>query len=81
MDARTRLAADVLDEKPDIVLIELGANDWWRDERPYRAWADDLEDFIQRIRRIGAQSRSCWGYSGRTATSMARLVEKRVWER
>jgi len=56
IEARERLTDDVLDERPDIVLIELGANDWWRNERRYEAWAADLEYCIARIRQAGAQA-------------------------
>lgn len=54
VDALTRLQVDVLDERPDLVLIEFGANDWWRNERPPEAWAADLEVLIQSVRRINA---------------------------
>lgn len=46
VEGRARFAAEVLAEEPDVVLIEFGANDWWRDERPPRAWADDLEHLV-----------------------------------
>ncbi|MHB9026185.1 MAG: AMP-binding protein [Armatimonadota bacterium] len=55
-EARKRLRADVLTEKPDIVLVEFGANDWWRDERPYTAWAQDLDYILRRIRKAGARA-------------------------
>jgi len=55
VEARIRLQSDVLDEDPDIVLLEFGANDWWRNERPYAAWAGDLDDFITRIQQTGAK--------------------------
>lgn len=54
-EALPRLEADVLAENPDIVLVELGANDWWRNERPFRAWAADLEQILRRLRAGGAQ--------------------------
>lgn len=44
----------MLEEQPDVVLIELGANDWWRNERPYTAWGRDLDRFITRIQQTGA---------------------------
>jgi len=53
-DALLRLEADVLAESPDIVLIELGANDWHRNERRPEAWARDLETIVSRVRRAGA---------------------------
>ncbi len=56
VEARARFAEDVLAEHPDIVLIELGANDWWRNERPYWDWAADLEYCITNIQRAGAKA-------------------------
>jgi acyl-CoA synthetase (AMP-forming)/AMP-acid ligase II len=54
-EALARLDADVLAARPDVVLVEYGANDWWRDERPCEAWAADLERILQRVRAVGAQ--------------------------
>ncbi len=51
VDARARFDADVLALAPDIVLIEFGANDWWRDERPFAAWAADLEYMVCELRK------------------------------
>ncbi len=56
VDAKARLAEDVLAERPDIVLIEYGANDWWQDERPCTEWARDLEEIITRVKAIGARA-------------------------
>jgi lysophospholipase L1-like esterase len=55
VEARERLESDCLTERPDVVLLEFGANDWWRDERPYADWATDLEDFVRRIKGTGAE--------------------------
>ncbi|HEY3418010.1 MAG TPA: GDSL-type esterase/lipase family protein, partial [Armatimonadota bacterium] len=55
-EARRRLQADVLAEQPDIVLVEYGANDWWRDERPFTAWAQDLDDILGRICQAGTRA-------------------------
>lgn len=54
LEALPRLQTDVLDAGPDVVLVELGAVDWWRDERPYTAWAEDLEQCVTRVQRAGA---------------------------
>jgi acyl-CoA synthetase (AMP-forming)/AMP-acid ligase II/lysophospholipase L1-like esterase len=54
-DARKRLKRDVLAEQPDAVLIEFGANDWWRGERPVKKWAGDLEALVLDIQAIGAK--------------------------
>jgi fatty-acyl-CoA synthase len=55
VEALLRFETDVLAERPDIVLVELGANDWWRNERPCQAWAADLEQILRRVRAIGAR--------------------------
>ena len=54
-EARERLETDVVAETPDIVLVELGANDWWRDERAPREWASDLDTILARIVSTGAR--------------------------
>lgn len=54
VDARQRLQSDVLDLRPDVVLIEFGANDWWQDERPPADWAHDLQHCICEVRKSGA---------------------------
>ena len=56
VEARRRFARDVLAEQPDVVPIELGANDWWRNERPYTLWARDLASCITRIQKTGARA-------------------------
>jgi len=53
-DALARLDSDVLAERPDIVLVEFGANDWRRAERPPEDWARDLETIVCKIRKTGA---------------------------
>ena len=55
VDARARLETDVLNKNPDIVLIEFGANDWGRNERPVQDWVADLRYLITEIRSIGAK--------------------------
>lgn len=54
-DARARLERDVLAENPDVVVVEFGANDWWRAERQPAAWAADLAAIVRAIRARGAQ--------------------------
>ncbi len=53
-DALARID-DVVALRPDIVLIEYGANDWWRGERPPEAWGTDLEKCIRRFEAAGAK--------------------------
>lgn len=55
VDALERLQTDILSEQPDIVLVEFGANDWWRDERPNTEWAADLETVVMRCQEAGAK--------------------------
>lgn len=73
--ARERFKADVLSERPDVVLIELGANDWWQNERPYTAWAADLERFVTRIQETGARA-VVLGVFDRCRDAHGRPVEK-----
>jgi len=52
---RQRFQSDVLELKPDIVVIELGANDFWQKNRPIEALEDDLEDMVKRAKAAGAE--------------------------
>ncbi len=54
--ARERFAADALALRPDVVLLELGANDWHADARPPQAWGRDLEALITQTHRAGARA-------------------------
>ena len=54
VDGLARVESDVLAHRPEIVLIEFGANDWWKDERPNTAWAADLENVVRRVKEGGA---------------------------
>ena len=56
VEGRARFETDVLGEQPDVVLIEFGANDWWRNERPPSAWAADLDDFVAAVQQKGAHA-------------------------
>jgi len=49
-DGRARFGRDVLDLKPDVVVIELGANDFLRKNRPIEKLKADLEDMVRRAR-------------------------------
>lgn len=55
VDAVARLQEDVLDLRPDVVLVEFGANDWWKNERPFAEWGRDLETIIVACQGIGAK--------------------------
>jgi acyl-CoA synthetase (AMP-forming)/AMP-acid ligase II/lysophospholipase L1-like esterase len=56
VEGLARLEADVLAEKPDIVLVEFGANDWWRNERPPAAWAADLDRVVTAVQAAGGRA-------------------------
>lgn len=60
---RARYQRDVLDLYPDIVVIELGANDFWKATRPLNELAADLEYMVKAARQTGAQVviASCFG--------------------
>jgi lysophospholipase L1-like esterase len=60
---RDRFAHDVLAREPDVVLIALGANDFWRNARPAEAMADDLKAMVQeaRARKMQVVVASCFG--------------------
>ncbi len=51
-----RFQEDVLDEHPDVVLFELGACDWWADERSPEACADDLDAYLTKLDEAGVKS-------------------------
>lgn len=47
---RARFQKDVLDLKPDLVVIELGANDFWARKRAISQLTEDLEFMIKKAR-------------------------------
>lgn len=60
---RARFERDVLGRAPDMVLIALGANDFWRRERPVEELAADLESMVReaRAKNIQVVVASCFG--------------------
>ncbi|HOX05655.1 MAG TPA: AMP-binding protein [Planctomycetota bacterium] len=74
-DALARLEADVLADRPDIVLVEFGANDWWHEERPPEAWAADIDAILGAVRGIGARP-VLLGVFGPYLDDAGRRVEK-----
>ena len=58
-----RLESDVLLESPQVVIIELGANDYWRRSRSLAELARDYEEIVSRCRQAGAEVliSSCFG--------------------
>mgnify|MGYP006299711757 CR=1 FL=1 len=51
---RARFQTDVLDLKPDIVVLELGANDYWRASRSTKELSADLEWMVRQAKKAGA---------------------------
>ena len=60
---RKRFEKDVIENSPDIVVIALGANDFWRKVRPIKDLKNDLEDMVKRAKKIDAEViiASCFG--------------------
>ena len=60
---RARYDRDVLAHNPDVVLIALGANDFWRNSRPVSVMGGDLRAMVKEARRRGMQVvvASCFG--------------------
>lgn len=59
-DMRARLEADVLSEKPDVVVVLAGVNDVVRERAPGEpfdadAFAADYEDILRRVKECGAK--------------------------
>ena len=63
---RARYQQDILDLNPNVVVIELGANDFWRAKRPLDELAADLDYMVSAARHAGAQVviASCFGDAG-----------------
>jgi acyl-CoA thioesterase-1 len=62
---RARFDADVLSHAPGVVVIQLGANDYWAASRPLPDLRADLECMVRACRERGAQVviASCFGES------------------
>ena len=62
-DGRSRFQKDVMALNPDIVVIALGANDFWKKERTIDQLRDDLEYMIKAARDLSMQVviASCFG--------------------
>ncbi len=60
---RRRFERDVIELRPDVVVIELGANDYWQMNRPIRELKDDLEYMVKQCadRDIEVVIASCFG--------------------
>jgi lysophospholipase L1-like esterase len=60
---RARYERDVLKHKPDVVLIALGANDFWRQARAVDEMGADLEAMVReaRARNVQVVVASCFG--------------------
>jgi lysophospholipase L1-like esterase len=60
---RARFKADVMDLAADVVIIELGANDFWQQKRSIEQLKADLEDMTSRAKKAGMEVviASCFG--------------------
>ena len=60
---RKRFQKDVISLNPDIVVIELGANDFWQKKREIPELKNDLEYMVVQAKNIGARVviASCFG--------------------
>ena len=60
---RARFQSDVLDLTPDIVIIELGANDFWQQKRTIEELQTDLADMVKRAKEANIEVviASCFG--------------------
>ncbi|MDD5458838.1 MAG: SGNH/GDSL hydrolase family protein [Phycisphaerae bacterium] len=60
---RKRFEKDVLELRPDIVVIELGANDFWQKKRHIEELQADLEDMVHQASKAGIKVviASCFG--------------------
>ncbi|NMA43337.1 MAG: AMP-binding protein [Oligosphaeraceae bacterium] len=54
-EARELLQKEALDLQPDLLVLQFGANDWWRDNRPYQQWAADLDYMLEKSKRHGVR--------------------------
>ncbi|MDD3694957.1 MAG: AMP-binding protein [Lentisphaeria bacterium] len=54
-EARQLLQKEALDLQPELLVLQFGANDWWRAQRPYQQWAADLDHMLERACRTGAK--------------------------
>ncbi len=63
LTGRARYARDVLHHKPDVLVIALGANDFWQRARAVAALHDDLDSMVREARATGCQVvvASCFG--------------------
>jgi len=67
--ARKRYQKDVLEVRPDVVVVALGANDFWRRSRSVAAMRDDLATMVASFQKSGARvvvagcfgARDFWG--------------------
>ena len=62
-DGRARFQRDVLDLKGDVVIIALGASDFWQMKRDVSQLTADLEDMVTRAKQAGTEVviASCFG--------------------
>jgi len=69
---RSRFQRDVLDLRPDIVVIALGANDFWQAKRQIPQLKADLEDMLSRAKAADIQVVIASTFGGRDYASEQR---------
>jgi lysophospholipase L1-like esterase len=76
---RARYQTDVMDLKPDVIVIELGACDFWRAPRPMDELASELEYMVGTARHagMGVVIASCFGDVGQGDPSPEFVDERR----
>lgn len=76
---RARFQADVIALEPDIVIIQLGANDYWKAKRSKQELAADLESMVVDSKNIGAEVviASCFGKRRYLANNSKTEIDRR----
>lgn len=76
---RKRFQRDVLDLRPDVVVIELGANDYWQARQPIPQLAADLESMVRDAKNSGAKViiASCFGGGKEAKTPPKNAADKK----
>jgi len=77
---RKRFERDVLALEPDVVVIALGANDYWQARRPIADLEADLSYMVDRCRSAGAEVviASCFGHASEPARPIDGVAGRRA---
>lgn len=76
---KKRFKTDILDKEPDIVVIALGANDFWQKKRTIDQLKADLEDMVTRAKQAGIEVviASCFGKRDLTSEKQVEFTPDR----